>query len=138
MPDKQYYIESVLKKLESGCDELDALMFLQEKGLDADECKEIMEAALTQKRQENLPRLAKKNKLLFTTWISLTILVFIADFFLLPDGALIDYQFILCILGTLALALCCHFSIMYYKSWTTEYLEKRGEVTINFQAFPLL
>jgi len=138
MKDKQYYIETIVQKFSNGSDELDALLFLRQEGLDEADCKEIMEAALVQKRKEDRPRLAKKNRSLFVFWITLTIVVFSADLFLLPDAALIDYKFILCLLGTAALAVCSHSSILYYKTWTADFLEKRGEVNINFQAFPLL
>lgn len=139
MTTKEHYVDLTLKHLKGKFDEVEAIIFLQGQGLTPEEYPEVIEAAKAQWHKEQLPFLSKKYTSWFVLWSILTAIVLYIDFFALPGAVVIGYKLVLCLLGTLALILCCNFLIIYYKTWDIAHLEKRGNVITGLYWFiPLL
>lgn len=134
---KEQYISDTTAMLQDDHDELSILTYLRQQGIEPEESKEIIEAARMELMKSRLQYAPKKNKRTFYIWLSITAIILIADLIILPRPSLVQYTVILSMLGAAAFVFSGYMCILYYNSWTPEFLKYRESPKLNFSFLPI-
>jgi len=136
-PNVKQLTSEVVQMLREGHDELDVTLFLREKGLEPEATKPILEQAKIERLAEKMTYLPHRNKRIFWMIVTITVAVLIIDLFVLPSADRIGYSTMLSIVGSAAFVFCCYLVLLYYKTWTPDFLKHRDSPKWNFSFFPL-
>lgn len=136
-PNEKALTSEVVDMLRNGYDELNVTLFLRDQGLEPDAAKLILEKALEERLQEKLTYLPQRNKRIFWGIVAITVLMMWLVFFVWPSADRIGYSTMLSIVGAALLMCCLNFLVLYYKSWTPEFLKHRDSPRTNFTLLPL-
>lgn len=105
--------------------------FLASKGLSEEQQDEILAEAKKNIKDEKLQKLPTKNKIIFGTFLSLTILTFVLFMFVFPEYDIYGITIILAVLGTILFIIFAVLTLLYINRWKPEKVALEVEDKIN-------
>lgn len=131
-------IEVIIDKINDGYDDYEIEKFLERQEIALDKFDKQFEDAKNKILEHKLKTYPKHNKLLFIVSLSLFTVFFLFFLIIIPllniDNGIIP----LSIFGAFAISLSGFYSILYYKSWEKDFIEKVGKPKLNLQTYILV
>jgi hypothetical protein len=131
-------IEVIIDKLNDGYDDYEIENFLERQEINLSEFDALIEAAKNKILEYKLKTYPKQNKLAFIVSLSLFIVFFLFFLIIIPLLNIENGITLLSILGAIAISLSGFYSILYYKSWEKDFIEKVGKPKLNLQTYFLV
>lgn len=131
-------IEVIVIKIKAGYDEYEIERFLKQQEINLDLYNTLIEAANNEILNDKLKSYPKQNKRTFIFCITLFIVLIITFFFILPSLNISNAIIPLSAIGTIGISLSGFYSLLYYKSWTKDFIEKIGKPKFDLQTYILI
>lgn len=137
MEDKRI-IEVIIDKINAGYDDYEIEKFLERQKINSIEFDKLIEIAKNRILEYKLQTYPKQNRLAFIFWLILFILSFLFFFIIIPFLSVINRVIPIAIFGAFIISLSGFYSILYYKSWENDFIEKIGKPKFNLQTYILV
>ncbi|WP_433815858.1 hypothetical protein [Flavobacterium johnsoniae] len=131
-------IEVIIDKINDGYDDYEIEKFLERQEISLDKFDKQLEEAKNKILEYKLKTYPKQNKLAFIISLSLFVLFFFSFLIVIPILNITNGLVPLSILGAFAISLSGFYSILYYKSWKADFIEKVGKPKLNLQTYILV
>lgn len=131
-------IEAIVDKIDAGYEDYDIERFLKQQEINEDEFDSLIEAAKNKILEHQLKRYPKQNKRIFIIWLSLFVVFFLFFVIILPTLNIANGIMLLSILGAISISFSGFKSILYYKSWKRDFIEKVGKPRLDLQTYCLV
>lgn len=134
-------IEEIVKRIKRNEYSYQIKKYLASKGIEEEEKqKALLDEARAIIKADTLKSLPMKNKMIFGTFLTLTVVTFIFFLFVLPNYDIYNYTTFYAIIGVLLFIVFGMMSIVYYKRWTPELmeLELSGKLKPDYGIFLVL
>lgn len=131
-------IEAIVDKINAGYDDNGIERFLKQQEINSDEFSKLIEMAKDKILEHQLKTYPKQNKRAFIVWLSLFIMFLVFFCILLPSLNFANAVIPLSILGAMGLSFSGFKSILYYKSWEKDFIEKVGKPKFDLQTYFLV
>ncbi|UFH35072.1 hypothetical protein [Flavobacterium acetivorans] len=131
-------IEVIVDKINAGYEDYDIEKFLKHKEIDPNEFNTLIELAKNKILEHQLKTYPKQNKRTFIIWLSLFVVFLIFFCIILPSLNIANGIMLLSILGAIAISFSGFKSILYYKSWKKDFIERVGKPKLDLQNFFLV
>ncbi|WP_298420655.1 hypothetical protein [uncultured Kordia sp.] len=124
-------LSEVIKRIQRNEYSYQIKKYLGSKGLSEEKQEEILAEAKKNIREEKLQKLPTKNKIIFATFLSLTILTFVLFMFVFPEYDIYGITIILAVIGVLLFIIFAVMTFMYLNRWKPEKIELEVEDKLN-------
>ncbi|WP_139363515.1 hypothetical protein [Flavobacterium sp. LM5] len=131
-------IEAIVDKINAGYDDYGIEKFLKQQEINSDEFITLIEAAKNRILEHQLKTYPKQNKRAFIVWLSLFIMFLVFFCIILPSLNLANAVIPLSILGAVGVSFSGFKSILYYKSWKKDFIERVGKPKFDLQTYFLV
>ncbi|WP_430413066.1 hypothetical protein [Kordia sp.] len=105
--------------------------YLGSKGCTEEEQDEILAEAKKNIREEKLQKLPMRNKIIFGTFLTLTLVSFILFMFVLPEYDIYGITTILAVIGVIVCIIFAVFTLVYFNRWKPEKVQLEVEDTLQ-------
>ncbi|UFH35078.1 hypothetical protein [Flavobacterium acetivorans] len=131
-------IEAIVDKINAGYEDYDIERFLKQQEINEDEFDSLIEAAKNKILEHQLKTYPKQNKRTFIIWLSLFVVFFLFFAIILPTLNIVNGIMLLSIVGAISISFSGFKSILYYKSWKEDFIERVGKPKLDLQNFFLV
>ncbi|WP_158728539.1 MULTISPECIES: hypothetical protein [unclassified Flavobacterium] len=131
-------IEAIVEKINAGYDDYDIERFLKQQEINSDEFDTLIAAAKDKILEHQLKTYPKQNKRAFRVWLSLFVLLFLFCAIILPTLNIANGIIPLSIVGAISICFTGFKSILYYKSWEKDFIERVGKPKFDLQTYFLV
>ena len=136
--EKEIIIQKIVDKINAGYDDYGIERFLKQQEINSDEFDTLIEAAKNKILEHKLKTYPKQNKRVFILWLSLFVVFLIFFGIILPSLNITNGMILLSIVGAIGVSLSGFHSLLYYKSWNKDFIERVGKPKFDLQNFFLL
>lgn len=132
-------IEAIVDKINAGYDDYEIERFLERKQIKPEEFDTLIETAKNKILEYRLQTYPKQNKKTFIVWLSMFVVFLILLFVLLlllniTNGVVT----LLLFMGSVGLSFSGFNTMLYYKSWEKDFIERTGKPKFNLQTYLIL
>lgn len=138
MMEKKEIIEKIIEKFHAGDDDDEIKKFLERIDVKSEEWEFLIENAKNKILEFQLKTYPKQNKLAFIFWILLFLMFSIFFLAILPLFQISNAITIVSIFGSICITLSGFNSLLYYKSWKKDFIEKVGKPNLDLGMYFLL
>jgi hypothetical protein len=131
-------IEAIVDKINAGYDDYGIERFLKQQEINSDEFNTLIETAKEKILEHQLKTYPKQNKRAFVVWLSLFVVLFLFCAIILPTLNIANGIIPFSIVGAMGISFSGFKSILYYKSWKKNFIEKVGKPKFNLQTYFLV
>lgn len=131
-------IEAIVDKINAGYDEDDLERFLERKEIKSDEFNLLIEAAKAKILEHQLQTYPKQNQRVFIFSLALFIVFLIFFGIILPSSNIANGIILLSIVGAIGISLSGFYTLLYYKSWKRDFIERVGKPKLDLQTYLLV
>ncbi|KAF2507127.1 hypothetical protein EYY60_21715 [Flavobacterium zhairuonense] len=136
--DNEKIIEVIIEKINDGYDDYEIEKFLERQEINLDKFDKQLDEAKNKILDYKLKTYPKQNKLAFIASLSLFVAFLLFFLIGIPLLNVTNGIIPLSILGAFAISLSGFYSIIYYKSWKIDFIEKIGKPKLNLQTYILV
>jgi len=112
--------------------------FVKQKEINPDQFDDLIEVAKDKISEHQLTAYTQQNKSAFILWLSLFVLFLVFFLFILPLFNIANGIITLSIVGAMGISFCGFKSVLYYKSWVKDLIEKVGKPKFDLQTYFLV
>lgn len=131
-------IEAIVNKINVGYDDYGIEKFLERQEINSEEFDTLIEAAKTKILKYKLQTYPKQNKKAYIVWLSLFVGLLFFFCIILPSLNITNGIIPLSIVGAISISFSGFKSILYYKSWGKDFIERVGKPKFNLQTYFLV
>lgn len=131
-------IEAIVDKINAGYDDYGLEKFLNQQEINSDEFDTLIEAAKNRILEHKLETYPNKNKLVFIVSLSSFIVFLVFFCIILPSLNIVNGLIPHSLLGAIAISFFGFKSILYYKSWENDFIERVGKPKLDLQTYFLV
>ncbi|WP_369012557.1 hypothetical protein [Flavobacterium anhuiense] len=131
-------IEVIIDKINNGYDDYEIEKFVGRQEISLDKFDKQIEEAKNKILEYKLKTYPKQNRLAFIISLSLFVVFLISFLIIIPLLNITIGLIPLSILGAFTISLSGFYSILYYKSWEADFIEKIGKPKLNLQTYILV
>ena len=131
-------IESIIEMINNGYDDYDIKRFLERQEINSNEFDTLIEVAKDKILEHKLKTYPKQNKRAFSVWLSLFVVLFLFCAIILPTLNIAIGLIPLSIVGAIGICFSGFKSILYYKSWEKDFIERVGKPKFDLQTYFLV
>lgn len=131
-------IEAIVDKINAGYDDYGIERFLKQQEIYSDKFNILIEAAKNRILEHQLKTFPKQNKRAFIVWLSLFVGLLFFFCIILPLLNIVTVIIPFSIVGAIAISFSGFKSILYYKSWKKDFIERVGKPKFDLQTYILV
>jgi len=136
--EKTQIIETIIDKINNNYDHYDIKEFLERKGINPADFDILIEAAENKILVHKLKTYPKQNKFRFIFCMVLFVLSFLFFIIILPILNIINGIMPVSIFGAILISLSGFYALLYYKSWSKDFIEKAGKPKFDLSTYFLI
>lgn len=131
-------IEVIIDKINAGYDDYGIEKFLKQQEINSDEFNALIETAENKILEHKLKTYPKQNKKAFIVWLSLFAGLLFFFCIILPSIIFANGIIPLSMVGAIGISFSGFKSILYYKSWKKDFIERVGKPNFDLQTYFLV
>lgn len=131
-------IEAIVDKINASYDDYGIERFLKQQEINSDQYNALIEQAKNKILEHKLKTYPRQNKLVFIFSLALFVALLLFFGFILPSLNIASGIIPLSTMGAICISLSGFYSILYYKSWKKDFIEKVGKPKLDLQTYFLV